>query len=275
MRLKHLSPIPQGETLGEMAAALLGEVEAGWQAQVRRDGQDPLALWEEERQGLLPLPERPFEARQLVLTSASRKATVQVEGGLYSVSSTWAGLDVAAYVGVGDIRLVCRGEEQVVPRERPGGNLGQWHRRLRRADLLIIDELGFVPFDRGAGGELLFNLLSDRYETRSTAITSNLNFGEWVQVFGDEKLTTALLDRLGHHAHIQELFDLVQQTLGVFDATERPKALNSMYRRLRDENYELTLGFVNIPWAVGSRVLTWQPYPFAFYPSNLYGITLR
>lgn len=79
--------------------------------------------------------------------------------------------------------------------------LGQLHRRLHRADLLIIDELGFVPFDR-AGGELLFNLLSDRYETRSTAITSNLNFGEWVQVLGDEKLTTALLDRLGHHAHI-------------------------------------------------------------------------
>jgi len=79
--------------------------------------------------------------------------------------------------------------------------LGRLHQRLLRTSLLIVDELGFVPFER-AGGELLFNLLSERHERRSTLVTTNLAFSEWVDVLGDEKLTTALLDRLAHRAHI-------------------------------------------------------------------------
>lgn len=80
--------------------------------------------------------------------------------------------------------------------------LGRYQRRLERVDVLILDEVGFVPFDR-AGGELLFNTISARHQRRSVVITTNLAFGEWPKVFGgDEKLTTALLDRLAESATI-------------------------------------------------------------------------
>lgn len=81
--------------------------------------------------------------------------------------------------------------------------LGRLQARLRRVEFLVVDEVGFVPFDR-AGGELLFTLLSDRYERRrAVAITTNLAFAEWPRVFADdEKLTTALPDRLAERATI-------------------------------------------------------------------------
>src|SRR5713226_2848823 len=70
--------------------------------------------------------------------------------------------------------------------------------------LLIIDELGYVPLSQ-TGAELLFEVFSQRYERGSTVVTSNLPFDEWTSVFGSERLTGALLDRLTHHVHILEM----------------------------------------------------------------------
>ena len=77
-------------------------------------------------------------------------------------------------------------------------------RKLARLKLLIIDELGFVPLSK-TGAELLFEVFSQRYERGSVLATSNLPFDEWTEIFGSERLTGALLDRLTHHVHILEM----------------------------------------------------------------------
>jgi DNA replication protein DnaC len=84
---------------------------------------------------------------------------------------------------------------------RGKGELDKFFKKLSKLDLIICDEWGYVPLDK-VGGQLLFQIISDCYETNSLIITTNLEFSKWVNIFYDQEMTAAMIDRLVHHSHL-------------------------------------------------------------------------
>ena len=121
IRLAHMTPIPRGETLSEIAAAVLTEVDEVAKSKPGRDGKTVTERFAEEALMLRSLPEAPFDARRVELVTVNRQALVRLEGVEYSVPSAWARLDVTAYIGVNTIDIRCMGKEVTVKKKRQGG----------------------------------------------------------------------------------------------------------------------------------------------------------
>lgn len=131
IRLAHLTPIPRGRNLQQIATVLLADVERAGGNKVDREGRSVLERFAEEAKKLGSLPERPFEARRVKLVQVSKQALIRVEGGQYSVPSHWARLEATAYIGVEDIRITCFGEEVTVFKQRRGTRQVKYRNYLR------------------------------------------------------------------------------------------------------------------------------------------------
>jgi len=131
IRLAHLTPIPRGRNLQQIATVLLADVDRAAGNKVDREGRSVLERFAEEAKMLRPLPKRPFEARRVKLVQVSKQALIRVEGVQYSVPSHWARLEATAYIGVEDIRITCFGEEVTVFKQRCGTRQVKYRNYLR------------------------------------------------------------------------------------------------------------------------------------------------
>lgn len=152
IRLQHMTPVPQGADLESISSTVMADIESMAAQKPRRDGKSNEELFEADQRALMPLPQVPYEVRKPRAISISRSSTTTIEAVLYSLPERWARLDAMAYIGVGNIRFVCRGEEIYRERApRPGrmilyrdylGELSRKPQAVRQVAPELVAELG-------------------------------------------------------------------------------------------------------------------------------------
>ena len=198
IRLKHLVPIPRGDSLEEISRGLLAEVERDAGTRLNDRGVSVAERFSQEREKLGSLPGVPFDPRRPVVVSVSSRSMVRVEGGAYSVPSHWARLEAMAYVGVQDVRFVCRGEEEVYPKKGFGSRqvryrhylpeLARKPQAVRQVAVELIEELG-EPY-----GQLWQLLIRTHGERQGSRVMAQILAA--VVDHGEEAITKALVQAL-------------------------------------------------------------------------------
>lgn len=123
IRLQHMTPIPRGKDLDEISAMVMERIETQAAVKKRKDGKTSAELFETDKKALKPLPERAYDVRKPRSLSISSSSTVTIEGSLYSLPERWARLNAMAYIGVRDIRFICRGDEILREKVRRNGRV--------------------------------------------------------------------------------------------------------------------------------------------------------
>ena len=200
IRLRHLTPVPEGNGLEEINRNLQSDLEEESRTKRDREGKSPMDRFAEDLSLMLPLPDHPFETRLPVLTSVSKTATIRIACAEYSVPCRWARLDVTAYVGVSDIRVVCRGEEEIltkVPRGQRRILYRHYLRELSRKPQAVRQVAPDLLRELGSPFDLFWRRLLDGLSPLEAARVFARLLG-LILDYGEERIRKALWKLLEH-----------------------------------------------------------------------------
>jgi hypothetical protein len=191
IRLQHMTPIPQADSLKQISIELQKQLVASYQRKLNAERISVAKAFEEEKIHLKALPEREFDARLMVMCKVSNKALVRIEGADYAVPQTWARLDAKAYIGVEEITIACKGMEVTVPKLQPGSRyiryrnylpeLSRKPQAVRQVAPNLVTELGSVYGGREAGrvlSRILGAVLEHGEEEVKQALRKSLAMGK-------------------------------------------------------------------------------------------------